>query len=174
RAQLTPGAGGLRVLLRHHPPSAQSRLLADEIFELPLVDGVGEGGGVVEIALLEARAVAADQHADLDTVGVEVLLLHGGEIGAGRAAIGRETIAAPAAGHHARIDVLAGPQALPDVAAEGGHVLAPARRHEWCEIRLGALDGMDVAVDDGEFLGRSGLTNRNVHGGVFRSSLSTY
>ena len=163
-AQLDLLDGGGRVLLRHHEPGAQPRLLADEIFELPLVDGMRERRAIVEIALLEAGAVAGDEHADFDAVGVEVLLLHGLEIGAGRAAAGRERVLAPAAGHHARIDILSRPQALPDVAAEGRHVLAPARFHERRKIGFHALNRMDVAIDDRKLLRGGDVPDRNVHG----------
>jgi len=120
---------------------AQPLLLAGEIFELPLVHGARERRPVIEIAFLHAAAVAADQHATSTAIGVEVLALHHRQVGAGRSAAGWKRVLAPPARHHARIEVLTGPQALADMAAEGRHVVAPALRQERVRSALARCTG---------------------------------
>ena len=57
--------------------------------------------------------------------------------------------------------------------AERRQMLAPALGKERIEIRGIAESRMDVAIDDGETLGRFGFPDRNVHGTVsFRGALS--
>ena len=55
-------------------------------------------------------------------------------------------------------------QAVPEMRAEGGHVLAPARRHEGVQLGRRAVHGMDVAVDDLQPLVCSHLANGDIHG----------
>ena len=70
------------------------------------------------ILFFHAAARERDQHADLDTVGIEMLLLHHWQIRAGGRAVGRVGIGALAGGLHAWVGQLAG-EPLTDVRAEG-------------------------------------------------------
>ena len=55
-------------------------------------------------------------------------------------------------------------QPLAEVPAEGGHVLAPARRQERLEVRLGVLNaGWMSQSTMASCLARGGVANRNVH-----------
>ena len=92
RAQLDLGDRGLGILLRHHDAGAQPRFLAHEEFKLPFVHRMRERSAEIEVALLEARAVAAHQHAVFDAVGIKMLRAHEIDIGAGRPAVRRERI----------------------------------------------------------------------------------
>ena len=68
----------------------------------------------------------------------------------------RKRVDAHARRHHARPGQLPR-QALPQMLAEGGHVLAPARRQKRMQIRRRAIGRMDVAVDDRQVLRRAGV-----------------
>ncbi len=161
RAPLDFRDGEDGVLLRHHDAGTQPRLRLDPGLQLPVVDRARERRRIVQIPLFHSGAAERHQHADLDAVGIEMLPAHQAEVGAGRPLLGKR-IHAHAGRGHARIRQLPR-QAVAQVLAQGGHVLAPAFRQERMQVLGRSKRRVNVAVDDGEPLGCRLLPNRDVH-----------
>ena len=102
-----------------------------------------------EILLREDEEIEHLQDAELDVVGIEMLLLHEGEIGAGHAAGRRPGVAPRDQRRGARIgrgaDI-----GRAQMVAVGLQMLLPAFRQELVEVGARTQARMDVAIDDAQ------------------------
>ena len=114
---------------------------------MPVVDGALDRGAEFEILLREDEEVEHLQDSVFDIERIEVLLLHEGEVGAGRPAGRRPGVAARDQRRGARIgrgaDI-----GRAQMAAVFPEMLLPALGHELVEVAMRMNARMHVAVDD--------------------------
>ncbi len=161
-ARLPSGSSGLT---RIEPRSRGS--LSSQYADLPFIDGAGQCGAVLDVAL-GARAAQRDQDADFDAVEVKVLLAHEIEVSAGRRAGRRPCVAARDIRSHARVGQ-SFRQRLPREVGVGLRMLAPAIRQERLQLNRRAHLRMDIAIDHGKLCRlprQRTILYRDIHGRI--------
>ncbi len=153
-----------RVFVRHRDSGAQPRIAPHPMLHLPFVQRGAERRA--EIGIAGGAAVQPQRREDAigDVVGIEVLRLHEGQVGARQRATRRPSVAAGSVGRRLRIVGAAG-ERQPCLRAECCEMALPAQRQPRVEVRGGAHGRVDVAIDDAlpRLCGPRPLQRRRAH-----------
>src|SRR3954468_14142957 len=149
RAAFDLGNGEINAVLADQDRSFQTRVAMRPERQLPVVDGALDRGAEFEVLLREDEEIEHLQNPELDVERIEMLLLHEGEIRAGRSAGRRPGIAARDQRRRARIG--RGEQiGRAQMAAIFLQMLLPPLWQELVEI-VGRMQAwMHIAIDDAQ------------------------
>src|SRR5262245_25569627 len=148
-AAIDLGDRKLRVVLPGEDRGLQARVAVRPERQLPVIDGALDRSAEFEVLLREDEEVEHLQDAVLDVERIEMLLLHEGEIGAGRSAGRGPGIAPRDQGRRARVrrgaDI-----GRAQMAAIGLQVFLPAFWQELVEIGMRMDARVHIAIDDAQ------------------------